>query len=697
MNKPGLKILFSLLISITLGTVIFLLIPLDPNPKIIKEIQTDYLRFDTVRLKMADINRDGIDEMVTGAKASNGMYTIQVINNTGGVIKQWNFKPELSSGIQQFQTVDYDNNGVAEIFLLYNIGDLLFMDILFYEDEALTRRYQNIFLDSLKTMPGFSHIYESSNISFSDLNNDGAGELIFSIFSKFETWYPRKLYAYDLKNDSLWASEPLNNILGSVVCFDHEGDGRIEISGKCGAPDNNKEGHEDYRLHDKSAWLMVFNPEMKLIDSLLQEFPGINTAINVFPHEIAGKTELAGFCTHALDGAEPDYLFYTKGLTEIIVTDTVPALNGSLGFLFFPLVTDPDSGFVGIKGSKHLVFIDQGLKIKSTRILPADATLFEPADLCDGPDPEIITKDYNSNIIRIYSREGRLLAEKDVGLTVPGITNSGITNFTGTKALFLASNSTIGYFKVEANKWYFLRWLILAGIIGILYLFSWLSMMLQKRQTMQKAALAERMRQLELTGINNQLDPHFTFNSLNVLKFLADAGDHKGVENFVRHFSKILRQQLSSSDKPAHKLSEELELVRHYVELQKLRYEIPINLDQTVASEVDMNLLIPKMLIHTHVENAIKHGLIPSPGGGTIFLDISAEKNQAVISIRDNGIGRGSRSENVGSHGRGLKILGQLIELFFRLYKVQINQEFIDLKDEAGNPAGTEVIIRINT
>jgi len=121
MNKSGLKILFSLLISIILGTVIFLLVPLDPNPKIIKEIQTDNLIFDTARVKIADINRDGIDEMITGAKTSNGMYTIQVINNTGGVLKQWNFKPELSSGIQQLQTADYDNNGVPEILLLYNI------------------------------------------------------------------------------------------------------------------------------------------------------------------------------------------------------------------------------------------------------------------------------------------------------------------------------------------------------------------------------------------------------------------------------------------------------------------------------------------------------------------------------------------------------------------------------------------------
>ena len=115
---------------------------------------------------------------------------------------------------------------------------------------------------------------------------------------------------------------------------------------------------------------------------------------------------------------------------------------------------------------------------------------------------------------------------------------------------------------------------------------------------------------------------------------------------------------------------------------------------------MDMNLRIPKMMIHTHVENAIKHGLLPTERGGYVKVIIIADKNCSKITIWDNGVGRsivnnGSKEVLKNNTGKGLAILNQQYDLFDQLFKRRIRQEIEDLIDENKNPAGTKIVIRV--
>ena len=111
-----------------------------------------------------------------------------------------------------------------------------------------------------------------------------------------------------------------------------------------------------------------------------------------------------------------------------------------------------------------------------------------------------------------------------------------------------------------------------------------------------------------------------------------------------------------------------------------------------------MNLRIPKMMIHTHVENAIKHGLLPSGRGGIVRVIVRADKNSTQITIQDNGIGRSPLIEKTSDSahnntGKGLVVLNQLYDLFYQLYKIKIRQDIVDLKDDEGKPVGTKITI----
>jgi LytS/YehU family sensor histidine kinase len=119
------------------------------------------------------------------------------------------------------------------------------------------------------------------------------------------------------------------------------------------------------------------------------------------------------------------------------------------------------------------------------------------------------------------------------------------------------------------------------------------------------------------------------------------------------------------------------------------RFDYNITIDQKL--EVD-TIKIPKMLIYTFVENAVKHGISPLKNRGQIDIEVKKQNNNSLfVKISDNGIGRdNARKHPAFGTGKGLKILDEIIGLFYKLEKIDIHY---DLKD--GINGGTVAIIII--
>jgi len=119
------------------------------------------------------------------------------------------------------------------------------------------------------------------------------------------------------------------------------------------------------------------------------------------------------------------------------------------------------------------------------------------------------------------------------------------------------------------------------------------------------------------------------------------------------------------------------------------RFDYNITIDQKL--EVD-TIKIPKMLIYTFVENAVKHGISPLKNRGQIDIEVKKQNNNSLfVKISDNGIGRDkARKHPAFGTGKGLKILDEIIGLFYKLEKIDIHY---DLKD--GINGGTVAIIII--
>src|SRR5690606_34921334 len=133
----------------------------------------------------------------------------------------------------------------------------------------------------------------------------------------------------------------------------------------------------------------------------------------------------------------------------------------------------------------------------------------------------------------------------------------------------------------------------------------------------------------------SQLNPHFLFNSLNSIRALVDIEPQKA-KVAITSLSNLLRESLLLGKENLIPLSSELGVARHYLDLEKMRFEerldIEWNLDESLNS-----FLIPPFSIQMMIENAIKHGISNLVDGGKVVVNTYQENDKVVVEVRNSG------------------------------------------------------------
>lgn len=146
-----------------------------------------------------------------------------------------------------------------------------------------------------------------------------------------------------------------------------------------------------------------------------------------------------------------------------------------------------------------------------------------------------------------------------------------------------------------------------------------------------------RLRKAEFQLLQSQINPHFLYNTLDAIIWLAEAGEQKKVVNMVGSLSEFFRTSLNQG-KDIISIREELQHVRSYLEIQQVRYQDILEYEIQVPEEL-YNCLIPKITIQPLVENALYHGIKNKRGSGRIIIRGEMKENCFAIQIEDNGIG----------------------------------------------------------
>ena len=212
--------------------------------------------------------------------------------------------------------------------------------------------------------------------------------------------------------------------------------------------------------------------------------------------------------------------------------------------------------------------------------------------------------------------------------------------------------------------------------------------------------LKRRMIQLEQKALRSQMNPHFIFNSMNSIQDFILTKDESGALKFLNKFARLIRQVLNYSGQNQIPLSDEIQLIKDYLDLELMRFPKKYTYDIELSPEISMyEVELPPFLIQPLLENSIQHGFKNIDYRGKLNIRIDGTQDCLIIAVEDNGVGRATAiierdSHKSYSNGIGLFIIEQRIKMLQELHSSGAFK-IIDLQDDLGRPTGTKVILTI--
>ena len=167
-----------------------------------------------------------------------------------------------------------------------------------------------------------------------------------------------------------------------------------------------------------------------------------------------------------------------------------------------------------------------------------------------------------------------------------------------------------------------------------------------------EAELAQTKTQAQLQALKMQLQPHFLFNTLNSISARLGS-DVEGAEEMLDRLGNFLRMMLDSGGAEEITLQDELEFLRCYLEIQRIRFPDRLSARIDVAPDT-YDAVVPNLILQPIVENAIKHGVMGSVGTGNIEIIARRDGEVLRLEVKDDGPGLDVDVENSSAPKRGL-------------------------------------------
>jgi len=254
---------------------------------------------------------------------------------------------------------------------------------------------------------------------------------------------------------------------------------------------------------------------------------------------------------------------------------------------------------------------------------------------------------------------------------------------------------------IISPHWYQSIWLkLLCGLV--LACIITLGVRYRIHSIRKEAAFRQKIKEVEMTALRAQMNPHFIFNCLNSIENFIMQNEKRLASDYLNKFARLIRMILENSRKQSVPLSKDMYAIRLYVELEQLRF----NHSFCYIADIEQVLMegdyrVAPLLIQPFVENAIVHGLAPSEKRD-LYLRISVKLQGEYItySIEDNGIGRSqsrvyAEMNTKGHKSLGLEITRERIDVINRQQGAEGVLEIQDLQDDYGQPTGTRVLLTI--
>ncbi len=197
------------------------------------------------------------------------------------------------------------------------------------------------------------------------------------------------------------------------------------------------------------------------------------------------------------------------------------------------------------------------------------------------------------------------------------------------------------------------------------------------------------LREYEIKALHSQINPHFLYNTLDTIIWMAEFEDNEKVISITKSLANYFRLSLSNGHEKI-PLKDEIMHTKEYLFIQKQRYEDKLSYFFNIEDESLLSIEVPKIIIQPIVENSIYHGIKNLSGNGIITIDVYRENSTVNISVKDNGIGfeKAKQFKKSKTGGVGFQNVDKRIKFYYgKNYGVFINKN--------SKIEGAEVVIKI--
>lgn len=204
------------------------------------------------------------------------------------------------------------------------------------------------------------------------------------------------------------------------------------------------------------------------------------------------------------------------------------------------------------------------------------------------------------------------------------------------------------------------------------------------------------MEREKLQQLRSQINPHFLFNTLNVIMYTSQQEGASRTQSLIGSLSKLFRYALGSNESQV-PLAREVNIVDEFYALYHIRFGNRMNMRWHISPEVDLpDTMVPSFILQPLVENAFKHGLDPKEGDGCVDIHIETEGNTLKISVADDGVGMSQEAlEGLRQNLRNPPTTGEHIGVYNVAARLRLwGKEYgMDIQSEQGK--GTTAILRL--
>ncbi len=287
------------------------------------------------------------------------------------------------------------------------------------------------------------------------------------------------------------------------------------------------------------------------------------------------------------------------------------------------------------------------------------------------------------------------------------LSNLNINDYTiNIKAINIQGKELIKSFHFTMTPlWWQTIWMQILFILLFIFMVFYLAFLIRRKalEKQKTRLLAQKqMVEFELHALRSQMNPHFVFNSLNAIQYYINDENYDKSEAYLVKFSGLIRMIFEFSRKKDITLRQEIELLRSYLNLEKMRFVETLNfcIDTDTKLNIDRKN-VPTLLLQPIVENAVNHGIFHKKDKGTICIKFRfIDDTSYEVLIKDDGVGMQKSAEiNQKSlkkhHSRSTQILKERIKLLNMSGKWHITYEIIDKINDTETFYNTIVKLKI--